>query len=60
MDENKIDEVKRKLLNIAADGKVDEQEREELAEVVNGLDDLYKVISELRMMTEQQVKTERK
>ena len=30
---------------------MDEQEREELAEVVNGLDDLYKVISELRMMT---------
>ena len=59
-DENKIDEVKRKLLNIASDGKVDEQEREELAEVVSGLDDLYKVISELRMMTEQQAKTERK
>nr|DAU99423.1 MAG TPA: regulatory protein [Caudoviricetes sp.] len=60
LDENKIDEVKRKLLNIASDGKVDEQEREELAEVVSGLDDLYKVISELRMMTEQQAKTERK
>lgn len=58
LNETKLDVIKQKLLEIALDGKVDDKEREELTEIVRGLNGLYEVISELRMMTEQYTKTE--
>ena len=40
------------LISIAADGKVDEQEKEEFELIMKSLDALAETISELRMLAE--------
>lgn len=52
LDDEEIREIKRKLLNIAADGEIDDQERKELDAIMETLDALAKAISELRMLAE--------
>lgn len=50
LEDEKIDKIQKTLLRIAEDGKVEAAEREELKEMVQSLDGVYKAITELRMM----------
>ena len=52
LEDEKIDKIPKTLLRIAEDGKVEAAEREELKEMVQSLDGVYKAITELRMMAE--------
>lgn len=52
LEDEKIDKIQKTLLRIAADGKVEANESEELKEIVSSLDEVYKAITELRMMAE--------
>ena len=52
LEDEKIDKIQKTLLRIAADGKVETNESEELKEIVSSLDEVYKAITELRMMAE--------
>ena len=52
LEDEKIDKIQKTLLRIAEDGKVEAAEREELKEMVQSLDGVYKAITELRMMAE--------
>ena len=52
LDDEEIQSMKKQLLSIAADGKIDESEREEFDGIMRNLDSLAKTISELRMLAE--------
>lgn len=52
LEDEKIDKIQKTLLRIAEDGKVGAAEREELKEMVQSLDGVYKAITELRMIAE--------
>lgn len=52
LDDEEIQKIKRQLLNIAADGKIDDSEKEEFDHIMDSLDSLAKTISELRMLAE--------
>lgn len=52
LEDEKIDKIQKTLLRIAADGKVEANESKELKEIVSSLDEVYKSITELRMMVE--------
>ena len=52
LDDEEIQNMKKQLLSIAADGKIDESEREEFDGIMRNLDSLAKTISELRMFAE--------
>ena len=52
LDDEEIHAMKKRLLSIAADGKIDSEERQELNAILESLDNLAKTISELRMLTE--------
>jgi hypothetical protein len=45
-----VDGVKEKLLDIAADGKITDDERPALSEIVRSLDQIAQVIGELRLL----------
>ena len=49
---DKLQDLKGKLLDIAADGAITEDEKPELEEIVNYLDGVAKVISELKLLGE--------
>lgn len=49
---NKLQDLKGKLLNIAADGQITDDEKPELKEVVDYLDSMAKMISELKLLAE--------
>ena len=55
---NKLQDLKGKLLDIAADGRITEDERPELKEVVDYLDGVAKMISELKLLAEMAVNRE--
>lgn len=57
LDESGIQNMKRDLLSIAADGKIDDGELQEFECIMNKLDDLANTISELRMLAEKYAKT---
>ena len=44
--------MKKRLISIAADGKIDAEERKGLDAILESLDNLAKTISELRMLAE--------
>lgn len=48
----KLSELQRKLLDIAADGKITEEERPEMRELVKYLDGVAKIISEVKLLAE--------
>ena len=48
-----IDELKEKLIDIADDGKITEEEVQDLQEIQKHLDGVYKSISQLRTIVEQ-------
>lgn len=48
-DDDRMDRIRRSLLEIASDGKVDQKEKETLKSLVCELDDLARDISELRL-----------
>ena len=52
LDDEEIQNMKKQLLSIASDGKIDESEREEFDGIMRNLDSLAKTISELRMFAE--------
>jgi len=52
LDDEEIRNMKKRLLSIAEDGKVDEREKEEFAVIMKNLDALAETISELRMLAE--------
>lgn len=52
LDDEEIRDMKKRLVSIAADGQVDEQERAEFEAIMKSLDTLAKTISELRMLAE--------
>lgn len=52
LDDEEIRNMKRRLVSIAADGRVDEQEKAEFDMIMKNLDVLAKAISELRMLAE--------
>ena len=52
LDDEEIQSMKKQLLSIAADGKIDESERAEFDDIMRNLDSLAKTISELRMLAE--------
>ena len=52
LDDEEIRELKRNLVDIAADGKIDAGEQKEMAEIMESLDRLSKAISELRILAE--------
>lgn len=52
LDADKVQHIKRTLLQIAEDGRIDGQERPELDSIVDSLDVLAQSISELRLLAE--------
>lgn len=52
LDNGEIQNMKRTLLRIAADGKIDDSEKKEFDGIMNNLNSLAKIISELRMLEE--------
>ena len=52
LDDEEIRTMKKRLLSIAADGMIQEEEKQELDKILNTLDSLAKTISELRMLAE--------
>lgn len=56
LDDEEIDRIKKSLLKIAEDGKIDEFERTEFDAIMEKLDSLAKTISELRMLAEKYLK----
>ena len=54
LDENRISEVKKRLLAIAGDGKIDEYDVPILEEIVKYLAELQEVISELGMICDKE------
>lgn len=52
LDDREIQDMKKRLLSIAADGKIDENESNEFNSIMGKLDSLAKTISELRMLAE--------
>lgn len=55
LDDKSVQDMKRQLLNIAADGKIDDSEKEEFEGIMGNLDALVRTISELRMLAEKYV-----
>ena len=49
-------EIKNNLVDIASDGVIDEEEKPELKEILDNLDELSLVISELRLIGEKALK----
>lgn len=58
LDEDSIRDMKKRMLDIAADGRIEEDEQEEFSEIMGNLDSLAKAISELRMLAEKYRKRE--
>lgn len=56
LDTEDIRSMKKQLLRISADGKIDEYEKPEFDEIMKKLDALSRTISELRMLAEKYVK----
>ncbi len=52
LDDEEIREMKRRLTNIAADGKIDVEEKADFDLIMGNLDRIAKSISELRMLAE--------
>lgn len=52
LDDEEIREMKRRLTNIAADGKIDDEEKPDFDLIMGNLDRIAKSISELRMLAE--------
>ena len=52
LDDEEIHAMKKRLISIAADGKIDAEERKGLDAILESLDNLAKTISELRMLAE--------
>ncbi len=52
LDDEEIQDMKRQLLRIAADGEIYENEKKEFEIIMENLDSLAKTISELRMFSE--------
>lgn len=52
LDDEEISSMKKSLLRIAADGKVDSNEKAEFDAIMTALDSLTKTISELRLLAE--------
>ena len=52
LDDEEIHAMKKRLISIAADGKIDAEERKSLDAILESLDNLAKTISELRMLAE--------
>ena len=52
LDDEEIHAMKKRLISIAADGKIDAEERKGLDAILESLDNLEKTISELRMLAE--------
>lgn len=55
-DAAKINEMKQQLMDIAADGVVDEDEKPHLQKILGKLDDITKAISEMRLVGEKILK----
>jgi len=49
---SQLDQIKEKLIDIAEDGVISEDEKPELREVMEYLDELAKVLSELKILSE--------
>lgn len=58
LDDEEICTMKRRLLKIAEDGKIDNQERTEFNSIMSALDNIAKTISELRMLAEKYAEKE--
>ena len=52
LDDEEIHAMKKRLISIAADGKIDAEERKGLDAILESFDNLAKTISELRMLAE--------
>ena len=52
LDDEEIGSMKKRLLKIAEDGKIDEEEQTEFKAIMDALEALSKTISELRMLAE--------
>ena len=52
LDSGRIEKIKRKLVDIAADGSIADEEKPELEEIISYLNDLAEVISETRLIGE--------
>lgn len=52
LDDGEIQGMKKQLISIAADGKIDASEKAEFEAIMDNLDTLAKTISELRMLAE--------
>ena len=55
-DNHKLDDIRTALIEIAADGKVDESEKPEFQAVLAMTDDLSRILSELRLIGEKVLK----
>jgi transcriptional regulator with XRE-family HTH domain len=51
-DSDSINNVKKKLIDIAADGEIDESEKDSLEEILKKLDEISLVISEIKLIGE--------
>lgn len=51
-----ISEMKQQLMDITADGVIDEDERPHLQKILSKLDDITKAISEMRLVGEKLLK----
>ena len=53
---DRLDDIKDRLMDIAADGNVSENEIEDLSQITEYLEDVAKSISELKIITEMAIK----
>lgn len=55
-DATRMEEIKQQLMDIAADGVIDEEERPQLQKILDKLESITKVISEMRLTGEKLLK----
>ena len=55
-DANRLNDIRSSLIEIAADGKIDESEKPELRVIVNMTNDLSRILSEIRLLGEKVLK----
>ena len=55
LDASKLESLRRRIVDVAADGKVDASEKPELAEILNDVDEIALALNEVRLVCEKEL-----
>ena len=55
LDASKLESLRRRIIDVAADGKVDASEKPELTEILNDVDEIALALNEVRLVCEKEL-----